>query len=156
MRGLFIILNCVLFVSANALAQAQAMSADWHRVEQLPPHTRVHISSDKMNRLCLIDSVAEESLICSSGHTTNSFPRAEIKSIKVTRYVLSTVGGAGIGAGAGAIIGAAATTGKTNGIGATRGEVVGIFTLGGALVGAVVGGPTDFLRGPTVYRRPKS
>jgi hypothetical protein len=159
MRGLFALsASCILFVSASLSAQAPA-GANWQRVEQLPPHTRVHVSSDKMGRVCNVDSVDETSLTCSSGRVVNTahytFPRAEIKSIKVTRYVLSKVVGAGIGLGAGAIIGAGSVKGKVPGPGATSGEIVGILTLAGGVIGAVVGGPTDFLRGPTVYRRPK-
>ncbi len=161
MRGLFVIsASCVLTVSTGLPAQTPAAGSNWQRVQQLPLHMHVHVSSDKMGRVCEIDSVDEESLTCSSGRVVNTarytFPRGEIKSIKVTRYVLSAVGGAGIGGGAGLIIGAAATQGKNSTIGATRGEVIGIFGLAGGVIGAVVGGPTDFLRGPTIYRRPKS
>lgn len=161
MRDLFVIpVFCAVFVSAHLMAQAPVGGADWKRVEQLPLHTKVHVSSDKMGRVCMVDSVDEGSLTCSAGHVVNTahytFSRAEIKSIKVTRYVLSTIGGAGIGAGVGAIIGAAGTQGDNDRIGITRGQVVGIVTLIGGVVGAAIGGPTDFLRGPTVYRRPKS
>jgi hypothetical protein len=159
-RGLFVTSACCVFaVSTGLPGQAPAAGSNWQRVEQLPLHTHVHVSSDKMGRVCAVDSVDEESLSCSAGRLVNTahytFPRTEIKSIKVTRYVLSTVGGAGIGAGVGAIIGGAATSGKNSTIGISNGQVVGITAGIGGIVGAVICGPADLLRGPTIYRRPK-
>jgi hypothetical protein len=159
-RGVFVTSACCVFAaSTGLLGQAPTAGSNWQRVEQLPLHTHVHIASDKMGRVCAVDSVDEESLSCSAGRLVNTahytFPRGEIKSIKVTRYVLSTVGGAGIGAGVGVVIGAAATSGKNSTIGITRGQVVGIVAGIGGIAGAVICGPTDLLRGPTIYRRQK-
>jgi hypothetical protein len=149
---------CVLLVSANVLAQAPAAGANWQRVQQLPLHTHVHIASDKMSRVCEVDSVDAEMLSCSAGHMVNTahytFARTEIKSIKVTRYIGSTVGGAAIGAGSGLVIGVGvAHTTQSFPIVSNK-AIWGIFSAAGGIAGALIGGPTDFLRGPTIYRRP--
>jgi hypothetical protein len=125
-------------------------------VQHLALHTKVHVVSDKMKRTCSIDSVAEESLVCSSGHSVVSFPRPEIKSIKLTRRGVSALGGAAIGAGVGFIIGFAATQGQSKDaiVFVSPGEAGGVTAVIGAVVGAAIGAPTDFLRGPTVYQRP--
>jgi hypothetical protein len=155
MRGLFLSASWVLFVSASALAQGGAAAANWARVQQLPLHTKVHIASDKVKRVCSIDSVTADSLTCSSGSTISSFPRAEIKSIKVTRRGLSTLGGAAIGAGVGFAVGAALTAGESHNdiIYISAPQAGGVGAAVGAVVGAAIGAPTDFLRGPTVYER---
>jgi hypothetical protein len=155
MRGLFVIRAfCTLFVSAGLLAQAPA---DWQRVKQLPLHTKVHIVSDKMKRTCSIDSVADDSLSCSSGNTVNSFQRQEIKSIKGVRRLRSTLGGAAIGAGVGFIAGVAVGLGQTKDsfLYIPPAAVGGVLAVIGAIPGAAIGAPTDFLRGPTVYQVPK-
>jgi hypothetical protein len=155
MRGLFVISAiCALFVSADLLAEAPA---DWQRVKMLPPHTKVHIDSEKMKRTCSIDSVTDDSLSCSSGNAVSSFQRSEIKSIKGVRRLRSTLGGAAIGAGVGFIVGFAAAQGqpKDSFIYFAPAAVGGVIAVMGAVPGAAIGAPTDFLRGPTVYQVPK-
>jgi hypothetical protein len=149
------VLLCLL-AAVGVLAQAPAAGSNWQRVQQLPLHTKVHVSADSKGRVCTIDSVTDELLTCTSGHVVGSshytFQRAEIKSIKVTRYTLSALAGAGIGAGVGAGIGA--------GVGAsgdgffTKSQAAGVCAAIGVIPGALVGWGTDFAKGPTVYRRP--
>jgi hypothetical protein len=137
------------------LAQAPA---DWQRVKQLPLHTKVHIVSDKMKRTCSIDSVTDDSVSCSSGGSVNSFQREDIKSIKGVRRMRSALGGAAIGAGVGFIAGVAASLGQPRDafIYIPPAAAGGVLAVIGAVPGAAIGAPTDFLRGPTMYQRPKS
>jgi hypothetical protein len=146
---------CCLLTSVAALGQAPAGS-NWQRVQQLPPHAKVHVSADHKSRVCVIDSVDEDKLTCSTGRVVATshytFTRSEIKSIKVTRYLVSTAVGAGIGGGVGAAAGAAAFSG--NGSLVHGGQAAAVLGGGFAFVGGVIGLTTDFVRGPTVYRRP--
>ncbi len=144
---------CVLGLSYSGMAQSSVVGAspavaenDWQRVMKLPVHTKVHIDADRKGRTCLIDAVDDVSLTCSSGHKGSSFPRMEIKSVKLTRYGWSTLAGLGMGLGIGAAI---AATGPTDSL--WRGGVAG-----GVLIAMpVIAGTTDMLRGPVVYRRPE-
>ena len=128
----------------------------WDHLKALPAGIRMHVSGDRMSRTCTLDRVTDDELTCSKGRIADvahyTFPRAEISSIKLTRYTISTVAGFGIGAGAGA--GIAAATVKGGGI-IGKGGAAGIFGIAGGLLGALITGPTDSFRGPTVYRRIK-
>jgi hypothetical protein len=148
-----------LMVSAcPALCQQTAPAgSNWQRVEQLPAHSRVHVAADKGGRVCTIYSVSDDALVCSTrmgDKPGQSFQRAAIKSIKLTRYTISSVAGTGIGAGAGALIGFAAVRPNPNAFLQFPGIERGIIAVGGGLAGLAIGGPTDFLRGPTIYVRP--
>ena len=119
------------------------------------PHTRVHVSGDKMSKVCTIDQVDDVALRCSRGRSQFSFPREEVKSVKLTRYGLSTGLGAVIGLGAGLGIGAAAGSAarSPNEIVSSTAVYAAIGGAGGLIAGGVVGGTTDLLRGPTIYKR---
>jgi hypothetical protein len=141
----------VLGLSSGGMAQSSVVAAspavaenDWQRVKQLPVHTKVHIDADKNGRTCLIDAVDDVALTCSSKHKRSSFPRSEIKSVKLTRYGWSTLAGLGMGFGIGAAI---AATGPSDSL--WRGGVAG----GVVIAMPVIAGTTDMLRGPVVYRR---
>jgi hypothetical protein len=110
-------------------------------------HTRLHVSGDKMGHTCYLLSVDDASLVC--GRYT--FPRAEVKSVKLTRYGVSYAAGAAIGGGAGAGIGLAVIKGTI--VESDKGKGAGIGLALGAGIGALVTGPADLFRGPTVYRR---
>jgi hypothetical protein len=146
---------CILGLSSSSgvaqpsspVASPASAASDWQRVERVPLHTKVHVDADKKGRTCLLDSVNDQSLTCTSGHTGRTFSRAEIKSVKLTRYGWSTLGGLAIGLGVG---GAIAATGPSDSI--ARGAAGGLCIV----AGAVVGGMTDMFRGPVVYRRPGS
>lgn len=143
-----------LLILSPLSAKCQAAGSNWQRVQQLPVHSRIHVSSDRMSRVCTVDHVDEETLVCSAGRMVQTshytFSRSEIKRIKVTRYALSTAAGAGIGAAVSIIALEAA-----NGDGFFRqGELIGAGAAIGGVPGGIVGLLSDFARGPTVYRRP--
>jgi hypothetical protein len=153
----------VTLATSSGAAHAQASADKWHRLAALQPGTHIHISSDKKSRTCFFASADDATLVCSrknSGGTQYSFARADVRTVKLTRYSLSTIAGIGIGAGAGFGIGAAiapAVAPKSNsGLDFSGLDREAITILGGAfglIAGGAIGGPTDFLRGPTLYRR---
>ena len=151
------ILLVVLFVCGASVSLA-AQTSDWDRLRRVPAGTRVHVAADSQSKTCAIDLIDEATLRCSKDASQYSFLRAEVKSVKLTRYGRSTLLGLGIGLGAGAGIGAAAGHAQEKpgdffpGLSTEAYAAVG--AAAGALAGAAIGGPTDFLRGPTVYRRP--
>jgi hypothetical protein len=146
----------------HAAAQTHAEAGNWNRLKALPAHTKVHVAGDRQSKVCAIDMVDEATLQCSKGHSQYSFVRAEVKSVKLTRYTRSTLAGLGIGlgvgAGVGAIVGRAADPPQPNAFldfsGLGRDAITAIGGVGGLIAGGAIGGPTDFLRGPTIYRRP--
>lgn len=141
-------------LSLQASAQAPAAGSDWQHLKAVPLHIKVHVAADKISRTCHIEAVTDDVLQCSKdvfGHNAHyTFQRGEVKSVKLTRYTGSTLGGAAIGAGAGAAVGFGLTT---NPNGWFNGAARGAFTLLGAVIGAATMGPADTFRGPTVYRR---
>ena len=138
-----------------AAAQSAVPGTNWDRLKALPAGTRMHVSGDRMTRTCTLDHVTDDELVCSKGRVVNSahytFSRQEVSSVKLTRYGVSTAAGLGIGAAAGAIIPAAVL--KGGGFLDFKGAAVTIFSVAGGVAGALITGPTDAFRGPTVYRR---
>lgn len=158
------VLVCLMGFSTALVAQSNSVAGsvkvvpgDWERVKQLRPHTRVHLSTDRGSHLCSVDAVDDVSLTCSSGHSGKTYPRAEIRSIKVTQYAASTLEGGLIGGGTGALVGLVCCGHNgSDGFGSLENEVaIGSGAVVGAIVGAGVGAATDLFRGPLVYRRPK-
>ncbi|WP_263373792.1 hypothetical protein [Granulicella aggregans] len=98
----------VLVVTVSALAQAPAGS-NWDHLKALPAQTRIHVSADKGGATCKLLSVDDATLVCGK-HT---FQRANVKSVKLTRYGISTAIGAGIGAGVGVGVGVGLAVEKT-------------------------------------------
>ena len=149
----------LLVCASAAQAQANALApksgedlSSWKRVQALPVRTKVHITKDHGGTTCRIFAVSEDTLTCASypGNSAGKLiQRSEVKRIKLTREGISTAAGAGSGLGAGALIGVAETR---NAI--LRGVAVGLFAAIGAASGALIGGTTDFTRGPTIYVRP--
>jgi hypothetical protein len=135
-------------LAITALAQSPAGS-NWDHLKALPANTKLHVSADKGGHTCRLVSVDDAALVCGS-HT---FARAEVKSVKLTRYGVSYGVGTAIGAGAGAGIGVAVVSGD-NLFSNDKGKAAGIGLALGAGVGALATGPVDLFRGPTVYRRP--
>jgi len=152
------VLPISLFLLASlAQGQAPAAGSNWQRVQQLPLHTRVHVSADGKSRLCSIDKVDETQLTCSAGRVVETshftFQRGDIKTIKVSHQMRSTLVGAGVGAAAGAIIGVAINGGSNQFIHFSNAEVGAVGAIILAVPGAFIGLATDFTRSPTVYRR---
>ena len=153
---LFVLFLCG--ASASLAAQTSPAGGSWDRLKHLPAHTRVHVSGDKQSKTCAIDLVDDATLQCSKGNSQYSFARAEVKSVKLTRYTRSTLVGMGIGLGVGAGVGAIAghAQEKPNDFfpGLATGAFAAVGGAGGLIAGAAIGGPTDFMRGPTIYQRP--
>lgn len=140
----------------------------WERLESapkgLPPHTRVHVAGDRMSKKCVLESVTDEALVCSKGHTQFTFLRIEVKSVKLTRPLRSTFVGMGLGLGGGLLVGAilghVEAPPEPNQFldfsGITRDAYIAGSGVLGLIGGGVAGGTTDFLRGPTLYLRTAS
>ena len=156
------LLLCVLAVSTSAASRGQGTAttprqagdlSSWSHVQNLPAKTKVHITIDSGGTTCTLFAVTEDTLTCASGLGSKSagkvIQRNTVKHIKLTRYGVSTAAGFGIGAATGAAISAASTT-RGDWL---RGLAIAVFTGIGAVPGAVIGGTTDFTRGPTVYVR---
>jgi hypothetical protein len=155
------IMLVVLFLcgaSASLAAQTSAAGGSWGRLKHLPAGIKVHVSADQQSKTCRIDLVDDATLRCSNGSSQYSFVRAEVKSVKLTRYGRSTLVGAAIGLGAGVGVGAIAghAQEKPNDFfpGLSTEAFAAVGGAAGVIAGGAIGGPTDFLRGPTLYRRP--
>ena len=149
----------MLLCAAPAPLVAQASGGgSWDRVRRLPAGTRVHVAADNQSKTCALDLVDDATLRCSKGTSQYSFARAEVKSVKLTRYGRSTLVGLGIGLGVGAGVGAIAghAQEKPNDFfpGLSTEAYAAIGGTAGLVAGGVIGRLTDFTRGPTVYLRP--
>jgi len=146
---------------AAAPASTPLAGSNWARVQALPPHTGVHLTTDHGGHTCHVYTVTDDSLTCEAGgrKAGRVFQRGEIRHIKLTHYVRSTLAGAGLGFGLGAIAGG--ITGEKESCKSKPcfdivgpGAVAVVFGVGSMLVGAAIGGPTDFARGSSIYVRP--
>jgi hypothetical protein len=144
-------------VASPAPAPSHAIADSWHNLSVIAPHTHIHVAADHGGSTCYFIAVDDQDLTC--GHKSGSekgrhvFPRAEVKSVKLTRYGVSTLGGLGIGTGVGAAIGFAANRPDPNDFLNFTGVARAACTVIGAVGGTAVGASTDMFRGPTVYRR---
>jgi hypothetical protein len=148
-------------VSALALRAQPSLGDSWHGLSALPAGAHMHVSSDRKSHTCYFQSADDAGLVCTgrhSGGASYTFPRSEVRSVKLTRYTVSTLVGMGIGAGAGLGIGAAvgpkSSSSSLDFSGLDRDVDLGLGGVIGFIAGGAVGGPSDFLRGPVVYRRP--
>jgi hypothetical protein len=134
---------------------SSAIADTWNHLSAIPTHAHIHVAADHGGATCYFISADDQNLTCGHKDGTDKgrhvFSRADVKSVKLTRYGVSTLGGAGIGAGVGAIIGF--STSHSGGFLDFSGAYRAACTLVGGIGGAAVGGPTDMFRGPTVYRR---
>ena len=144
-----VIVTFFIVYNVAAHAQTSAAGANWDRVKVLPQHTRLHVSADKRGHTCSLMSVSDAALVCGR----YSFPRAEIKTVKLTRYGISLVAGAAIGGVALGGLGAAAASGDSF-FKHDKASVAGVGAVLGAILGGLIAGPADLFRGPTIYRRP--
>lgn len=136
---------------------ASSIADTWNHLAAIPTHTHIHVAADNGGATCYFISADDENLTCGRKNGSDKgrhvFPRAGVKSVKLTRYGISTIGGAGIGAGVGAIIGFAAIRPDPQAFLDFTGVARAVTVVLGGVGGAAVGGPTDMFRGPTVYRR---
>ncbi|HEV2575987.1 MAG TPA: hypothetical protein VGU25_02140 [Acidobacteriaceae bacterium] len=141
--------------ASSATPTAPAIADTWNHLTALPAHAHIHVAADHGGATCYFISADDQNLTC--GHKDGAdkarhvFPRADVKSVKLTRYGISTLGGAAIGGGVGAIIGVG--TSHPGGFIDLTGAYRAACAVVGGIGGAAVGGPTDMFRGPTVYRR---
>lgn len=154
---------CALILAVAGFAEpscayAQAGS-NWDRVKALDPGTTIHVRGERGRGVtCNVMQVEDSELVCARPHrilfftTTDHlvFRRNQVREVRFTRRLLSSVVGAGIGIGAGVGLG----YGLENA--ATRAEDPGLlqFTFGflGGILGQGIGQGTDFLGGPVIYR----
>ena len=118
-RQLFLSLLVVLLL-ANTQAKGQAKaqvpsrgpSGDWQAVENLMPGTRISVKTGHRYH-CAVEYVTDEELICeaqvprSFRMNTLVIPRSEIQDVRALPHPNQTKDmwiGAGIGAGAGAVV----------------------------------------------------
>lgn len=134
--------------AALAAAQTPAAGTNWDHLKALPAQTRLHVSADRGGHTCSLVSVDDTALLC--GRYT--FQRADVKSVKLTRYGTSYGVGTAVGAGAGAGVGLALVSGDSF-FHDDKGKAAAIGLLLGGAVGALISGPADLFKGPTVYLR---
>ena len=138
-----------------------AQASAWSSVQALTAGTLLSVRADHHSSTCTLDNVSDSELVCESTGTRLTYPRAEVRSIRLSGHsrsiARSTLVGAGVGLGggilAGVVINAAdkgsiphVSEGKAIGVGAAIGVLAG--TLGGLVVGASRHSP-----GPFVYTR---
>lgn len=135
--------------------------ASWSRVAALPAMTRVHVSTDHGGKNCRVYAVSDDALTCARGSAAGTvMQRTDIRQVKLTHYGRSTLVGAALGGGVGALAGGVAGRTKPcasnpcfNNLGIGAGGVAAIFGVAGAVVGSAVGGLTDMARGSAIYTR---
>ena len=146
----------------NALASpaptpSPAIADTWHNLSAIAPHAHIHVAADHGRSTCYFIAVDDQNLTCGrkdgSEKGRHVFPRAEVKSVKLTRFAVSTIGGLGIGSGVGAVIGFATIHSHPDAFLDFSGAARAICVVVGGLGGTAVGASTDMFRGPTVYRR---
>jgi hypothetical protein len=143
---------CSLIVLFGSLSSAAAQSADWQVLRGIPAGTKIKVTL-KHGRIfghCKLEDVTEDWLAC---HFTSlgyrRYSRDAIQEVRLGHHSART--GFVLGAGAGAIVGAA--NGSAGGAGRVFELIVFVPVLGG--VGAGIGAVVDpFLHGKTVYRSP--
>jgi hypothetical protein len=151
---LLVLYGAFVSVRAEAATPAQDVGDTWHNLAGLPAHSHMHVSADTGGTTCYLIAADEQSLTCGrkdgGPKGQHVYPRASVKSVKLTRYAVSTAAGAGIGAGVGLGVGLGVTQNKD---GWFNGDVRGVLAGLGVMVGAVACGPGDAFRGPMIYRR---
>ncbi len=88
--GPMMMLACAVAAGQQAAPPNQPLQAGgWQQVQGLGPHSKIIIKSDKQNAVCFVHFVEEQELTCSRseeiGSSTLTFPRNEVKSIKLAR-----------------------------------------------------------------------
>ena len=161
----FLVLSSAAYAHQRPAADVQPVAGgNWERVKALPVKTRLHVTTDHGGKSCQVFAVSDDALTCAKGGGAGLvLQREEIKHIKLTHYVRSTLVGGAIGGGIGATAGAIAGRTKPcptgqgfclGGIGIGPGGVAAIFGVGAGVVGSAVGGLTDMTRGSSIYARP--
>jgi hypothetical protein len=129
--------------------------SNWQHVQALPIGASIDIKATKSHLKCKLKSVDADSLTCAQGKEI-VLQRTDILTIKIPHRGRSSLIGAAIGGGTGAVIGFAAGTNNNGGFfgpNFLRGAITAIFGVGGGLIGGVTGAVTDFTRS-TIYKAP--
>jgi hypothetical protein len=141
-----------LFLAAALLvANASAQSSDWSTVQSLPSGTKLTVElSHRQFGHCFVDEISDRRLECTFGRwplsRRRAFPRDQIRAIFIARNTAAV--GAVVGAGTGAVFGAA-----SNKCCRTTYALLGAGGLG--IFGWFVGTAADpFVRGRLIYRGP--
>jgi hypothetical protein len=135
---------------------AAAQTGDWQVVENLPQRSLISVEDmhHVIHDTCRFQSVSDGQLFCEygsgfSGPSEIAFRRESVRAVRQEHN--STLIGLAIGAGAGAVFGAARDT--TPGIGRGGSALVGAGVYGG--VGALVGSAHGhFSHGKVIYQNP--
>jgi hypothetical protein len=139
-------------VSAQQSVTPPPAGSDWQHVQALPIGASIQVQARKSHANCNLKSVDADTLTCT--HRKDIvFQRADILTIRVPRRGRSALAGMGIGAGAGAVFGYAASGCQSPPCFIPRPAAAGIFAVPGAVIGALTGLVTDFTRS-TVYKAP--
>ena len=140
---------------AHAAAAPPPAGSSWQHVQALPLGTSIQVKAASRPVVCTLTAVDDDTLACDRDVRFDVkkvvFPRAEIRTIKITRRGRSAVLGAAIGAGAGA--GAGGIQGARSNYFAVHGAFAMIYAFAGAFAGAPIGYFTDF-NASTIYRAP--
>ena len=134
---------------SNTATSAPAPTG-WARVQALSPGEHVHITTGQGTLWCSFESADAQSIRCRHGKQTETRTQAEVRRISVSHRGRSMLIGAAIGAGGGAVAGAAvARNGQIIG----RGGLAAILGIPLGSLGGAVGAATDFTH-QVVYRAP--
>jgi hypothetical protein len=134
---------------------AAAQTSDWQVVENLPQRTLISVEDlhHVIHGNCRFQSVVEGRLFCEYSHPYGpsevAFPQESIRSIR--REQNGALAGFVIGAGTGAVIGAAADSSPAIGRGGSAIVGAGIYGAFGAIIGSAHG---HFSHGKTIYQNP--
>jgi hypothetical protein len=157
------LLTTTLYSTAQAVPQAATLpeaqarpGRDWRVVEAVPAGTHLYVEAKAGHKSCTVKSVSADALTCGSGAKEVVYPRTEISTLKMSRRGRSALFGAIPGGVLIAAGGIGAATEKCGDQSILCGIGPAILVAGGiafAVVGATVGGLTDFGRS-TIYKAP--
>jgi hypothetical protein len=141
-----------IFTAAQQPANSQpAPAKGWDAVRALSPGASLDIKLRHGGQKCDFRSADSDSLVCTHG-TNLTLQRADILQIKIHHRGRSTLAGLAIGAGGGALIGAASTPSCNNFcIVGGKGFGAAVVGIAGGGVGAITGYFSDFTRS-VVYK----
>ncbi len=152
-----IISSLLVVLLLGSTAQAKKKIDDWQAVQNLKPGSHVYVKAQH-NHACSVEVVTEHELVCeeprhrSFGTITLTIPRPAIREVRtLPNQAKDAWIGAGIGAGAGAVV--AGTNSRDY-----PGFHAFIGGLSGAGAGALVGATVPIFqyliqRGKTIYTR---
>ena len=149
MRPSNLVLSAALVLCAPVHAQTVPEGSNWQRVQALPAGTTVHVKANNTSTSCTLKAVDADSLTCTRVKDL-TFQRAEIRSIRISHRVRSTLIGAGVGAGVGVVVGIGVNA-SLGGFGTRKTRAAGAGAAIFTPLGLIIGASTDFSR-DTVYR----